>query len=66
MLTIEVDGIIHELDAVIAYDAARQKKLEDAGFTALRFSNWEILNHMGEVSATLNAWVEEWERENRK
>ncbi|MCB9276539.1 MAG: DUF559 domain-containing protein [Lewinellaceae bacterium] len=61
MLIIEVDGIIHEMEAVMANDEARQKNLEAIGFTVLRFTNWEVLNQMGEVSATLNAWVEEWE-----
>src|SRR5574339_475585 len=42
MLIIEVDGSIHQLEEIIKYDAIRQKALEEAGFTVLRFTNEEV------------------------
>lgn len=43
-LIIEVDGISHEFRK--AYDVARQKIIEDLGFTILRFRNSEINKNM--------------------
>lgn len=64
MLVIEVDGITHEHEAVIVKDKIKQQKLEEVGFTVLRFTNWEVLNQMGEVSAILNGWLAEWGENN--
>jgi very-short-patch-repair endonuclease len=43
-LIIEVDGPTHQYTQ--AEDAIRQACLEEAGFTVLRFSNLEVLNHI--------------------
>ena len=43
MLIIEVDGSIHRLEEVMKNDEERQKVLEEAGFTVLRFTNEEVL-----------------------
>ena len=37
MLVIEVDGITHHTEEAIKKDEIRQKALESAGFTVLRF-----------------------------
>jgi len=37
MLIIEVDGITHHTEEAIKKDEIRQKALESAGFTVLRF-----------------------------
>jgi very-short-patch-repair endonuclease len=48
-LVIELDGNIHELDEVKAYDAARQTKLESLGLTVLRFTNEDVFTACDEV-----------------
>ena len=58
MLIIEVDGPLHLDEKIYPNDKKRQKDLEDIGFTVLRFSDWEVLNRLGEVSETLVAWIE--------
>ena len=49
MLVVEVDGSIHQLEEIIKYDEIRQKTLEQAGFTVLRFTNEEVLENINAV-----------------
>ena len=58
MLIVEVDGSIHELEEVIKNDKERQKALEEAGFTVLRFTNEEVLTNIQWVSSFLEDWIE--------
>lgn len=58
MLVIEVDGSIHELEDVLRNDKERQKALEEAGFTVLRFTNEEVLTDIQWVSGFLEDWIE--------
>ncbi len=58
MLIIEVDGITHQLEETIKKDAIRQKALENAGFTVLRFPDEEVLNHIQAVQNFLEDWIE--------
>lgn len=58
MLVIEVDGSIHHLEEVIKNDAERQKVLEEAGFTVLRFTNEEVLENIQAVYSYLEDWIE--------
>ncbi len=58
MLIIEVDGSIHELEDVRKYDEERQKTLEEAGFTVLRFTNEEVLTNIQWVHSCLEEWIE--------
>jgi very-short-patch-repair endonuclease len=60
-LIIELDGGIHSDDLVAANDAIRQSRLEDAGFTVLRFDNAMVLQRIGEVRIRLEHWIEEYE-----
>ncbi|MCL4117142.1 UNVERIFIED_CONTAM: hypothetical protein GTU68_021629 [Idotea baltica] len=57
LLVIEVDGITHQSDDVVARDARRDKALSDVGFTVLRFSSWEVLNQIEQVSITIGNWI---------
>lgn len=52
MLVIELDGITHEFEEVIENDNIRQKRLEEMGFTALRFQDEEVLNDLKNVERT--------------
>ena len=58
MLVIEVDGITHHSEEAIKKDEIRQKALETAGFTVLRFSDEEVLNHIQAVYNYLEDWIE--------
>src|SRR6185503_992952 len=58
MLVIEVDGSIHQLEEIIEYDGIRQKALEEAGFTVLRFRNEEVLNNIQSLYSFLEDWIE--------
>ena len=58
MLIIEVDGITHHWDETIRKDEIRQKELEFAGFTVIRFSDEEVLNRIEVVYNYLEDWIE--------
>lgn len=58
MLIIEVDGSIHELEEIRKNDEQRQKALEEAGFTVLRFTNEEVLTNIQWVCSFLEEWIE--------
>ena len=59
MLIVEVDGSIHELEEVKKNDEQRQKALEEAGFTVLRFTNNEVLTNIQWVYSCLEEWIEQ-------
>lgn len=48
-LVVEVDGSQHGDDAVSAADAARTRKLEELGWTILRFWNDDVLRDIDNV-----------------
>jgi len=58
MLIIEVDGITHHWEETIKKDEIRQKDLESAGFTVIRFSDEEVLNRIQVVHEYLEDWIE--------
>lgn len=58
MLIVEVDGSIHELEEIRKNDEQRQKVLEEAGFTVLRFTNNEVLTNIQWVNSYLEEWIE--------
>ena len=58
-LIIEVDGITHEIDENIIRDEKRDEKLSELGYTTLRFSSWEVLNRIADVSIIIGDWIKE-------
>jgi very-short-patch-repair endonuclease len=58
MLIIEVDGFTHEDPDVKKNDHVRQRCLEDAGFTVLRFTNEEVLESINEVKLKIENWID--------
>jgi very-short-patch-repair endonuclease len=58
MLIIEVDGSIHQLEEVSKNDEIRQKALEEAGFTVLRYTNEEVLKDIVSVCGYIEEWIE--------
>ena len=59
MLIVEVDGVSHDDERQASYDIKRDSELEDIGFTVLRFSDWEVLNRIEDVSQMIMVWIEE-------
>jgi very-short-patch-repair endonuclease len=62
-LVIEVDGRTHLEAATIAKDKTKQKDLEEAGYTVLRFTDEEVLKHINAVTGLIEVWVEKKEKE---
>ena len=57
MLIIETDGITHYAEDSQASDNRRDIELREVGFTTLRFSDWEVLNRLTDVSEIISAWI---------
>ena len=57
ILIIEVDGHTHGFEEQYKLDIKRQKELENAGFTVLRFSDEEILGDIDNVIRSIEGWV---------
>ncbi|HFB62259.1 MAG TPA: DUF559 domain-containing protein [Bacteroidetes bacterium] len=58
MLAIEIDGISHDYEEVLARDEKRQKILENLGVRFLRFDDREVRNDMPNVLRTISYWIE--------
>ncbi len=58
MLIIEVDGLTHAWEETIAKDERRELDLKNAGFTVLRYTDNEVLNHIDHVSESIAHWIE--------
>lgn len=56
-LIIEVDGSYHLSPEVQEKDRIRQQRLEELGFTVLRFPNDEVLHDLNKVSKAIGKWV---------
>jgi very-short-patch-repair endonuclease len=57
-LIIEADGISHQMEGAAEKDQKRQQKLEEAGFTVLRFDDSMILNNLGLTLSIIQQEVE--------
>ena len=57
LLIIEIDGSIHERWDVKKKDGIRQQRLEEAGFTVLRFCNEQVILDRASVELALDAWI---------
>lgn len=58
MLVIEVDGLSHTWEETIRKDKKKTAELEAAGFTVLRFTDDDVLNHISEVKTILEEWID--------
>jgi very-short-patch-repair endonuclease len=63
-LAIEVDGITHEDDKVIAKDVVRQYELETFGISFLRFDALLIVNKVEAAVREIKYWIEAYENKN--
>jgi len=52
-LIIEIDGSIHDEEENKKHDSIRQVELETAGYTFLRFKNYEVINNRQNVINTI-------------
>ena len=57
-LIIEVDGITHEHGEVANEDFIRQTKLEELGFTVIRFTDDEVLTQINRVRESILSTIE--------
>lgn len=64
MLAIEVDGITHDDDKVIAKDEIRQEEIEIYGVSFLRFNALDVVHDMKNVLRTIEDWLLKYEEEN--
>jgi very-short-patch-repair endonuclease len=62
LLIIEVDGITHHFEETIQKDKIRQQKLEQAGFTVIRFPDNEVLQNIETVRQQLLLTIEQIEQ----
>ena len=60
-LVIEVDGWTHTQEDVFHKDIVKQKDLENAGFTLLRFTDNQVLNEINNVVLVIERWIEDQE-----
>ena len=63
MLVIEVDGPSHWNDEAKKRDEEKDKVLQLAGFTILRFTDEEVLNNLTQVQEKIMKWIEEKEKQ---
>ena len=57
-LIVEVDGFTHENQEALHRDITRDDELKKLGFTTLRFSSWEVLNQIADVSTIIADWID--------
>jgi len=48
-IVVEVDGGTHSTDEELAYDARRNAYMNARGWHVLRFTNWEVYEHLSNV-----------------
>ena len=58
MLVIEVDGITHLYEEIIKKDTIRQKSIENAGFTLIRYTDNDVLNRIENVRKMIEQTIE--------
>jgi len=58
MIIIELDGITHHSENAIANDDKKDERLRQIGFSVLRFSDNDVLNHLNMVVETIDSCIE--------
>lgn len=61
-LVIELDGYTYQFEEVVATDQVKQKALEGAGLTVLRFEDSEMMQDINNVLRTIEIYILERER----
>ncbi|MEO7311648.1 MAG: endonuclease domain-containing protein [Chitinophagaceae bacterium] len=63
LLVIELDGVSHFDADVIRKAERKQRDLENAGYTVLRFWDSDVLERIGWAQSSILDWIEVQERE---
>jgi very-short-patch-repair endonuclease len=61
-LIIELDGYSHEFEQTWKKDIQRQKELEKAGFTVIRFNDSDVMKDLRNVENEIMYWIEKLEK----
>ena len=61
MLIVELDGITHDNEVSRVKDNQREKRLAQAGFKIIRFTDEEVLNNIAGVISELERIIDEME-----
>jgi very-short-patch-repair endonuclease len=61
MLGIELDGITHHEDAVIAKDKIKEERMKSLGISMLRFPDVQVYNHMPDVLSEIHLFIDDFE-----
>ncbi len=61
-LIIEADGITHQSEGSFERDEERTKRLNELGYTVIRFSDKEILGDTIKVMQSITEWIEHQEK----
>ncbi|MEI9809399.1 MAG: DUF559 domain-containing protein [Bacteroidota bacterium] len=61
-MALEVDGITHHDEKVMQKDGIRQKELEMAGVTFLRFDALLVVNKVEAAVREIERWIEDYEQ----
>ncbi len=64
-LVIEVDGVTHEWEENVQRDEQKDKRLQELGFTVLRFTDQQVKDQLNRVRELLVEWIEEKRRSGR-
>lgn len=59
-LIIDVVGFTHEWEEQWKLDVERQRRLEDLGFTVLRFTDEEVFEDLSNVESSIEGWIQEY------
>jgi very-short-patch-repair endonuclease len=54
---IELDGDVHLLDEIKAYDEIREAEIKELGLTVMRFTNEDIFAEAHKVIAKIEAYL---------
>jgi len=65
-LIIEVDGYSHQIPEIDAQDQVRQKRLEQLGYTVVRFEDHAVLSHINVVRENIERWIKKLEENQPK
>jgi very-short-patch-repair endonuclease len=61
-LVIEVAGVTHQWKENVQRDAQKDKRLQELGFTVLRFTDQQVKDQLNLVRELLVEWIEEKRR----
>ena len=58
-LIVEVDGLTHYSEEGVTRDKLRDGRLSELGYTILRFTDDDVMNHIDDVARVIENWIVE-------